>query len=264
MSEKAEVLFESDDHRCIGYKALVKGRGVQANQFVIRDHDQVILLDPGGDLLYAPLVIELRKSEKVREIDYVFASHQDPDVIASVDRWLMETRAKIVCSELWQRFLPHLLPGYLDGQMGINLQLRILAVPDQGMLLPLGQTYLQILPAHFLHSVGNLHLYDPVASILFSGDMGASLMEGSYASEITDFEQHTQNMRAFHERYMCSNKACKLWVNMVRTLDIEIIAPQHGKPFKGKKMVNRFLDWIENLPCGVDLLNQSHYHPPHY
>ncbi len=41
---------------------------------------------------------------------------------------------------------------------------------------------------------------------------------------------------------------------MVRTLDIEMIAPQHGAMFKGKAMVNRFIDWCENLECGVDAL----------
>jgi flavorubredoxin len=27
-------------------------------------------------------------------------------------------------------------------------------------------------------------------------------------------------------------------------------------------MVNRFLDWIEQLPCGVDLLTQDFYRVP--
>jgi len=35
--------------------------------------------------------------------------------------------------------------------------------------------------------------------------------------------------------------------------------PQHGKSFVGKAMINRFLDWIGNLPCGVDLRTQDDY-----
>jgi flavorubredoxin len=61
---------------------------------------------------------------------------------------------------------------------------------------------------------------------------------------------------------MISNKICRYWVNMVRELDVEWIVPQHGKSFKGKKMVKQFLDWIEQLPCGVDLMTQDNYRIP--
>ncbi len=49
---------------------------------------------------------------------------------------------------------------------------------------------------------------------------------------------------------------------MVRQLDVEMIAPQHGCRFEGKAMVNRFLDWIENLQCGVDIMTQENYRVP--
>jgi flavorubredoxin len=49
---------------------------------------------------------------------------------------------------------------------------------------------------------------------------------------------------------------------MARQLDIEQIVPQHGARFVGKAMVNRFIDWIENLQCGVDLMTQDHYRLP--
>ncbi|PKO57218.1 MAG: MBL fold metallo-hydrolase, partial [Betaproteobacteria bacterium HGW-Betaproteobacteria-19] len=55
---------------------------------------------------------------------------------------------------------------------------------------------------------------------------------------------------------------CRFWVNMVRQLDVEMIVPQHGARFEGKVMVNRFLDWIENLQCGVDIMTQDNYRAP--
>jgi len=30
-------------------------------------------------------------------------------------------------------------------------------------------------------------------------------------------------------------------------------------PFKGREMVDNFIDWIENLECGVDLMTQDDY-----
>lgn len=36
-----------------------------------------------------------------------------------------------------------------------------------------------------------------------------------------------------------------------------MIVPQHGTAFVGKEQINQFLDWIETLECGVDLMDES-------
>ncbi len=41
-----------------------------------------------------------------------------------------------------------------------------------------------------------------------------------------------------------------------------MIVPQHGAIFKGKDMVERFINWVENLQVGVDLLTQEKYRIP--
>jgi flavorubredoxin len=41
-----------------------------------------------------------------------------------------------------------------------------------------------------------------------------------------------------------------------------MIVPQHGAIFKGKEMVERFINWIENLQVGVDLITQDRYRVP--
>ena len=71
---------------------------------------------------------------------------------------------------------------------------------------------------------------------------------------VPDFDQHLRYMEGFHRRYMASNRVMAAWANMVRSLDIEIIAPQHGAYFKGKDMVDRFIKWSATLQCGVDLI----------
>jgi flavorubredoxin len=49
---------------------------------------------------------------------------------------------------------------------------------------------------------------------------------------------------------------------MVREMNVWMIVPQHGQPFKGAEMVGRFLDWISELKCGVDLVTQKDYALP--
>jgi flavorubredoxin len=67
---------------------------------------------------------------------------------------------------------------------------------------------------------------------------------------VDDFEGHIEKMRYFHERWMPSNEAKMHWIERVRKLDIEIMAPQHGRLFKGDD-VNKFLDWFDRLNVGV-------------
>jgi flavorubredoxin len=80
---------------------------------------------------------------------------------------------------------------------------------------------------------------------------------------VSDFDAHIEYMEAFHKRYMASNEALQAWANMIRQLDIEIIAPQHGALFKGKQMVERFIDWCAQLQCGVDLIGDLFKVPAH-
>jgi len=50
--------------------------------------------------------------------------------------------------------------------------------------------------------------------------------------------------------FLLSNRAKNDWIKRVRALDIEYMAPQHGRIFKGDD-VKRFLDWFEKLDVGV-------------
>ena len=179
------------------------------------------------------------------KLSLVFFSHQDPDIIAAANGWLMTTDATAYISSLWVRFVPHF------GLDNLVVE-RLKPIPDPGMWVELGGCKLAFLPAHFLHSPGNFQVWDPTSKILYSGDLGASL--GMEYQEVQDFDAHLKYMEGFHRRYMGAGRAMRAWAQMVRTLDIETIAPQHGAIFRGKPMVKRFVDWCATLACGVDLL----------
>ncbi|BDU15431.1 MBL fold metallo-hydrolase [Lysobacter auxotrophicus] len=252
----ATILFEQPGHRCIAFSDLVRGDdGVQANQFLIQHGDRSALLDPGGALLYNPLILAIGEYVAPTDVTWLLCSHQDPDIIGSVDKWLLYTNTTVVCSKLWGRFVPHVVPGYLRNA-GSD---RYLLLPDEGGHVPMGDSFVRALPAHFMHSVGNFSFYDPVSRILFSGDVGASMVPSRtpYAF-VDDFDLHVPRMEGFHRRYMASNRATALWARMVRELAPSMIVPQHGLPMRGGTMA-RFLDWLERLECGVDLIGPEHY-----
>ena len=134
-------LFRRDDHVCIAFHDLVRGDdGVQANQFLVMHGGQSALIDPGGALLFTPLNLALSRYVQPKDLTYILASHQDPDIIGSVDRWLMYTPATVVCSRLWGRFIPHSVPHYQKSAGGE----RYLLLPDEGADLPLGKAWLRV------------------------------------------------------------------------------------------------------------------------
>lgn len=247
------VLFERGDHRNVWLHDFGRGLAIQSNQFLIMDGDEAMILDPGGPKVYPDVFAEATQQIGEGRLRYIFLSHQDPDIGTSLNAWLMDTKADALVSRLWVRFFPH---------FGIDKLLaeRLLGIPDEGMWLPLGSRQLLLLPAHFLHSCGNFQVYDPTSKVLFTGDLGAVV--GVDESVVTDFEAHRHHLESFHRRYMGSSRALKAWVRMVRTLDIEMIAPQHGAMFKGKAMVHRFLDWCDGLECGIDALEHLFVVPP--
>ena len=111
-------------------------------------------------------------------------------------------------------------------------------MPDNGGVLPLGKSDLWLVPAHFLHSEGNFRFYDPVSRILFTGDLGVSVVSDTQACmPVTDLGPHIALMEGFHKRYMVSNKVLHLWVRMARQLDISMLVPQHGSPIQRKSAI---------------------------
>lgn len=246
------VLFDDGAHRNVLLEDHGSGGAVQANQHLVIHAGGGMILDPGGHKIYGKVLGETSALLQGGALEYIFLSHQDPDVVAAVNGWLMTTDATAYASRLWTRFIPHF---GVDALVAERLQ----PIPDEGMVFDLRGARLLALPAHFLHSPGNLHLYDTVSKILYTGDLGASL--GQSYREVPDFDAHLPYMEGFHRRYMANGRALRAWVGMARKLDVEFIAPQHGALFRGKTMVERFYAWCEQLECGIDLLPETYAIP---
>ncbi len=247
-----EILFENENHRNILLEDVSSGLAVQANQHVIIHGKSGMILDPGGHKVYSKVLSETLGLLNGAELDFLFLSHQDPDIVAAVNGWLMTTDADAYASALWSRFIPHFgLDSYIED--------RLKPIPDEGMIFDLDGVNIIALPGHFLHSCGNFQLYDPVSKILYTGDLGASL--GCSYRTAPSFSEHLQYMEGFHKRFMGSSKAIQAWAKMAKTMDIETIAPQHGAMMVGKEIVGEFIDWCSTLECGIDLMEASYVLP---
>lgn len=211
---------------------------IDTNQYLVSIDGKGLLPDPGGVETFPGFMSALSKEISMEDIEALFGSHQDPDIISSLALWLVVAPdTKVYVPGIWTGFIKHFAE---DGDLT--------AIPDEGMTLPLGLSNdLQLIPAHYVHSSANFSLYDPEAKILFSGDIGAALLpEGHTDVFAENFDRHVQYMEGFHRRWLPSNDAKNDWVRRVRLLDIDMICPQHGSIIRGED-VERFLDWLEAL-----------------
>ncbi|WP_420548814.1 MBL fold metallo-hydrolase [Curvivirga sp.] len=214
---------------------------IDTNQYMVKSHGKAILLDPGGIELFAPMLVAVSDHVPIEDITHLFASHQDPDIISSLGLWDKALPgATLHAPWLWEGFIKHF------GCESIIYD----PLPDQGKSIHLEGLELQFIPAHYLHSSGNFSVYDPEAKILMSGDIGAALLESEAPMFVEDFEAHKAKMKLFHQRWMPSNTAKNQWIERVRKLEIDMMAPQHGGIFRGDD-VKRFLDWFEDLEVGI-------------
>src|SRR5690606_19486542 len=113
---------------------------VQSNQFLIVDRGHGALIDPGGNMTHASLRMSMERHFPSRNLEYILASHADPDIIASLNKWMISTRCQVLISRLWERFIPHFIASGRDDSA------RITGIPDEGMPIRLGDSHLLAVP----------------------------------------------------------------------------------------------------------------------
>jgi len=248
--EDAILLRDIPGHQVYWVGGAETNEAIPCNSWLIIDQDAGFLLEPGGCNHYHGTANKIDTVFLSQSITHLICSHQDPDVCASLPSWLSHNpNIKVVVPHLWQRFLPHYMAHALE----------VIPVNDSGakLLMPSGN-HLHCISAPFLHSPGNMVVFDESSGMLFSGDIGASVFDGEELSLlIDDWDSHCQRMLGFHQRYMGSNRAVQAFVDSVRDLPITAILPQHGAIFRGDE-VGKFLDWISAIDVGADFM----FHTP--
>ncbi|WP_308389847.1 MBL fold metallo-hydrolase [Acidithiobacillus sp. AMEEHan] len=249
---KVAPVFEASDHRWWIVYDQDEQRVIDSNVYVIESRGEAMLLDPGGFEIFPQVFAALSEIVAPSKIKAAFVSHQDPDIASSLPLWnACNPKIQWYVPKLWEGFIRHY--GALDATLT--------DIPDEGMDIVLGGRRLDFVPAHYLHSSANFHVYDPEAKVYFSGDVGAALLppgHGAWVERREDataagdkaFAEHIEHgAKYFHQRWMPSERAKKNWIGRVRKLSIDYLCPQHGAIYS-QEHVQRFLDWFDALPVG--------------
>ena len=241
--KKYATLFEKGDHKwTVFYHDAHKADFlIGTNEYLIQNGGKALVTDPGGTEVFPEIISAISNVSDINEIDQIFCSHQDPDIFSACALWfMMKPELKIFLPKIWIGFMLH-FGGKLENFEGIG---------DQGGTINVGGLALQMVPAHYLHSSGNFHLYDPIAKVLFTGDTGAAMTGDPNGFVVKDFDAHIPHMEGFHKRWFGSNDHKNQWCENVRSMEIDFLCPQHGLVFEGP-MVHKFIDWLYDLRVGV-------------
>jgi flavorubredoxin len=245
--EKAIPLFKGTDHEVYWVGVHTQGEEIECNAYLLVDSGEAYLIEPGGYDRFGPVRDKIEQVVPASAITHLLFSHQDPDVCASLPSWMEFNPAlKVVVPSLWTRFLPH--------YMAYNVN--YVPVADDGLTVKLKSgAELTCIPAPYLHSPGNMAVLDAASGLLFTGDIGASVYKDQKLRLVLeDWESYTHAAQGFHQRYMGSNRAVQGFLARLNGHQkIRAILPQHGVILRGDE-VQRFTDWLRQLPCGVDYL----------
>lgn len=246
--KKHRYIYTDGDHiwSCLYNDPEKENYLIDTNEYIVSKSNHLMLLDPGGLEVFPAVFSSISSEMDPKEIEFLFASHQDPDIISSLALWLeINPSIRVFTSYVWSSFLPH---------YGGNAETFISLPDDGGEPLQFHGLKLDFIPAHYMHSSGNFHLYDEKARILFSGDIGAALLPAGQTGKdeifVADFSTHIRFAEGFHRRWMPSNRAKNDWCDRVSKLKIDFLCPQHGLIYEGED-VQRFLEWFRSLEVGV-------------
>jgi flavorubredoxin len=241
--KRTEEIFRSGDHAWVVVTRDPDRAShlIDTNEYLITSGERTLITDPGGIEIFPAVFSAVCRTIDPRSLAGIFASHQDPDIISSLSLWLeLNPRLQVYTSWLWTTFIPH-----FGGEAST-----FIPIPDEGFDLELGSLKLTAIPAHYLHSPGNFHLYDPKARVLFTGDVGAALLPSDPPLMVTDFDAHIRHAEEFHRRWMGSNEAKLAWCERVSKLGVDLLCPQHGAVYAGPDVM-RFVNWFAELKVGV-------------
>ena len=248
---KADKFYTEGQHHWFVVYDQEESRVVDSNVYALQIDGHTLLCDPGGFEVFPQVFSAMVDVLPPSSIKSAFISHQDPDIGSSLPLWnACNPSITWHTSKLWVGFIRHY--GALDA----NIQ----GIPDEGGELLIGASKVQLIPAHYLHSSGNFHLYDPKAKVLFSGDVGSALLPVGHSAYVerrdvdsaVAFDSHIKHAEYFHRRWMPSNEAKRRWCERVSKLDINYLCPQHGSIYTGAN-VQRFIDWFDALEVGSGL-----------
>lgn len=262
-SLEKEPVYVAEGIYWVGYADL--NRGLHCNPYLIIEGAEAVLIDGGNRDDFSTVMLKtLRTGLNLSKISRLIYQHYDPDLCGSLPQ--LES---IINNDVL-RIISHRENNVFIHYYSSKTKKLDLHEIDNKFDFVTGRT-LEFYSTPFCHQPGSFVTYDKKTKTLFSSDLfgsfdinwklGLELDEACRNCIDTDVcsvnltKCPIKGIAEFHRRIMPSNKALKYSLDLIESLDINIVAPQHGSIITSKddvKAVIRHLRSIENV--GIDFL----------
>jgi glyoxylase-like metal-dependent hydrolase (beta-lactamase superfamily II) len=232
---------EADFHRNICIKRFKDRNGTTRS----------MVFDPGTKLDLKDLIPALKKLiGGMDKLDYIFLSHQDPDVSSNSSMILSYApNSRLITSiDTWRLVKMYGIPEKRFSAAE-NLQSSRLQITGTDQEI-------HFISAMYCHFRGAHMAYDPESGILFSGDVMGGLNTRKGAG-ISANEDSWKGIAQFHQIYMPSSLALRETIGRIGMMQNlpHTIAPQHGDIVEGQT-VHDFMERLSRLKVGIDRLSE--------
>lgn len=239
------------------------------NPYLLIESDQAVLIDGGSRPDFAVVMSKiLQTGIHPKQIVALIYQHYDPDLCGSMLN-LIDTcendNLKIISEQDNYNFIHY--------YVGKDKHHMIEQIDKIGFRLVFNGRELQFLKTPYAHSPGSFISYDTKTKTLFSSDLFGSFskkwdlfielsescpicidynncIKGKDYCPLPDFID-------FHKKIMPSAKSLKHAMNIIKSLDVNMIAPQHGSVIKNRDDADFLIKILESLEdVGIDGISQ--------
>lgn len=211
----------------------------QCHPYFIRHGHHSILIDPGSMLQLEKIVEKIQMACDLSDIRYIILHHQDPDLCAAVpylEKLINRPDLKIITHSRMSVLIKH----YGIKASYYNIDQHDFVINADGRILRFYTT-------PYCHSPGAFVTYDETSKVLFSSDIFGGLEESwqFYADE-----NYFKSIEGFHMAYMPGRDILNYALRKIESLDIEIIAPQHGSIIR-RPYIAPLIEQMKQMECGL-------------
>jgi len=223
----------------------VKDDIFQCHSYLIKNEDESILIDSGSMLEFEEIKKKIESIVNIKNIKYLIAHHQDPDVCANMpafEKIINRDDLEIISHSRNFALLKH-----------YGLKSKFYTIDKNNYSLQTKNLNLKFITTPYSHAPGAFVTYLENEKVLFSSDIFGGLEESwhFYANE-----NYFDEIKYFHENYMPSQDILNYSLRKIEKLDLNLIAPQHGSLIQ-KKYISKVIDELKSLKCGLYI--DEHY-----
>ena len=235
------------------------------NPYLIAERDQAVLIDAGSRPDFAVVMMKvLQTGISPDHIVALIYQHIDPDLCGSLSNMIdicTNPELKVLTDPQNHMFISY----YIEKERRTLLT----SIDDYSAGFSLGGRMLEFFKTPYAHSAGSFVTRDVKTKTLFTSDLFGSLskqweLSVEFASDChacTDYNNciirreycPLPDILEFHKKVMPSESSLEHAMNVIGSLDIDRIAPQHGSVISNRKDIPFLIERLRTLKgVGID------------